>query len=218
MHPPRDLLSLRRLHSLITKYGTPKVIGAHPRLYAKQRPGPPGATRGTPFPPLDFCLPILLRTASCVSEGTFGSWLPIRPRGFANSRTPPTDRTSSPGQHCVLPKHKCGTCIRVAASVLGTADGQKLGAHLRSLWPSAGHIQERNIRHTRATTVRPPSSPSTSTNALPSTEVNLHLLRRGPLSDLDHLCDPVTRHITPTRREPTDGSPQVVFYCFGISL
>ncbi|KAK1778419.1 hypothetical protein QBC45DRAFT_165703 [Copromyces sp. CBS 386.78] len=33
------------LHSLITKHGTPKAKGAYPRLYAKQRPGPPGATR-----------------------------------------------------------------------------------------------------------------------------------------------------------------------------
>ena len=122
-HTSRDLFLRGCLHSLITKHGTPKAKGAHPRLYAKQRPGPPGAARRTPFPPLDFCcrpfqLPILLRTASCVGR-QLRSLVPHRSNRFANSRTPPTGSHISPVQHRALPKHKCGTCIRLAASFSG---------------------------------------------------------------------------------------------------
>ena len=167
----RETSASRRLHSLITKHGTPKAKGAYPRLYAKQRPGPPGAARGTPFPSRLLSsssqLPLLLRTASCVGP-QFRLLVPQRPTRFANSRMPPTDSHITPTV-CYLSTNVAHAYAR--GTFFGTADDQTLGTPLKSLLAFAGNTSDHTLAIFGLQNLCRPPSPST---VLTGIEANLH--------------------------------------------
>ncbi|KAK3403496.1 hypothetical protein B0T20DRAFT_27392 [Sordaria brevicollis] len=137
----------RRLHFLITSsthggHGTPKAKGGYPRLYAKQRPGPPGATSERLFfLSLDTSLVLptfcplakdLLSDSSLIAG--FRSAHLVRKFSHTSDRFAPQPKASNR----VLPKHNVPHAYG-SQHLFGTADDQMLGTSLRSLLAFAGN-------------------------------------------------------------------------------